>query len=75
MQQSGMMITSWPAVLGCDASGKVVEVGEGVSKFKVGDLVYGCTRLGMAGYMTFQDYVGSSARAFGKGSSWRKCRY
>jgi NADPH2:quinone reductase len=31
-----------PAVLGMDFAGKVVEVGEGVSNFSVGDEVYGC---------------------------------
>ena len=31
-----------PAVLGMDFAGTVVEVGEGVSKFKIGDEVYGC---------------------------------
>jgi hypothetical protein len=49
-----------PIVLGCDASGTVVEVGEGVSKFKVGDAIFGCTRLGVKGYGTFQEFVGDS---------------
>lgn len=56
MQSTGMLVLSWPIVLGCDASGVVAEVGEGVSKFKVGDKVFGCTRLGHAGYGTFQEY-------------------
>ncbi|RDW64759.1 hypothetical protein BP6252_10410 [Coleophoma cylindrospora] len=56
MQSSGMLVTSWPVVLGCDASGEVVEVGKGVSKFKIGDHAYGCTRLGVPGYGTFQEY-------------------
>jgi NADPH:quinone reductase-like Zn-dependent oxidoreductase len=57
MQGTGMLVLSWPIVLGCDASGVVAEVGEGVSKFKVGDKVFGCTRLGHAGYGTFQEFV------------------
>ena len=44
-------------VIGCDASGTIVEVGPGVTKFKVGDAVFGCTRLGKTGHGTFQDYV------------------
>jgi NADPH:quinone reductase-like Zn-dependent oxidoreductase len=50
-------VTAWPVVVGCDASGVVVEVGEGATKFKEGDKVYGCTRLGVPGYATFQEYV------------------
>jgi threonine dehydrogenase-like Zn-dependent dehydrogenase len=41
MQMTGALIHSWPIVLGCDASGIVVEVGEGVSKFKKDDGVFG----------------------------------
>jgi NADPH:quinone reductase-like Zn-dependent oxidoreductase len=57
--QNGLLVEGWPIVLGCDASGIVTEVGEGVTKFKVGDGVFGCTRLGFPGYMTFQEYVGA----------------
>lgn len=31
-----------PAVLGCDMAGEVIDVGEGVTGFAPGDLVYGC---------------------------------
>jgi NADPH:quinone reductase-like Zn-dependent oxidoreductase len=54
--QKGLLVESWPIVLGCDASGIVVEVGADVTKFKVGDGIFGCTRLGFPGYMTFQEY-------------------
>lgn len=58
MQAYGLLVTAWPIVLGCDAAGVVVEVGaEASSKFKVGDEVCGCTRLGHPGYSTFQEYV------------------
>lgn len=56
---SGPLVSSFPIVLGCDASGVVVEVGSEASEsfFKVGDRVCGCTRLGELGYGTFQEYV------------------
>jgi NADPH:quinone reductase-like Zn-dependent oxidoreductase len=41
MQISGILVNAWPAVLGCDASGIVVDVGDGVTKFKKGDAVFG----------------------------------
>ncbi len=56
-QEAGILVQSWPIVLGCDASGTVVEVGEGVTKFKVGDEAFGCTRLGEPEYGTFQEFV------------------
>ena len=60
MQSYGIMVSTWPIVLGCDAGGVVVEVGQAAaSTFKVGDEVCGCTRLGIPGYGTFQEYVGA----------------
>lgn len=56
MQAYGTLVSAWPAVIGCDASGVVVEVGSGVTKFKKGDWVFGCTRLGDPGYGTYQEY-------------------
>lgn len=57
MQGTGQLVAAWPIVLGCDASGTVVEIGEGVTKFKNGDAVFGCTVLGTPGHSTFQEYV------------------
>lgn len=59
--RAGFLVLSWPIVLGCDASGTVVEVGSEVTKFKVGDSVFGCTRLGAPGYSTFQEYVSANS--------------
>ncbi|KAI9830383.1 MAG: hypothetical protein M1826_004806 [Phylliscum demangeonii] len=53
----GMLVDQWPAVLGCDAGGVVVDVGKDASaKFKKGDQVCGCTRLGVPGYTPYQEY-------------------
>ena len=38
---SGVLIHSWPIVIGCEASGIVVEAGEEVTKLKKGDAVFG----------------------------------
>jgi NADPH:quinone reductase-like Zn-dependent oxidoreductase len=54
MQHSGVLVTEWPIILGCEASGVVVEIGDGVTKFKPGDYVFGCTRLGYNKHSTFQ---------------------
>ncbi|KAF2418902.1 GroES-like protein [Tothia fuscella] len=60
MAFTGLLITKWPFILGCDAGGVVVKAGskaEGpLGPFKVGDEVCGCTRLGMPGYSTCQEY-------------------
>lgn len=57
MQGTGLLVTAWPIVLGCDASGVVSKVGDAAtSKYKVGDRVCGCTRLGVPGFSTFQEY-------------------
>ena len=57
MQSTGLLVTKWPIVLGCDASGVVVEVGAEVKDFKKGDYVFGCTRLGIESHGTFQEFV------------------
>ncbi|APA05816.1 hypothetical protein SS1G_01812 [Sclerotinia sclerotiorum 1980 UF-70] len=56
MRTTGLLIPSYPMVLGCDASGVVVETGSEVSKFRVGDAVFGCTRPGVVGCGTFQEF-------------------
>jgi NADPH:quinone reductase-like Zn-dependent oxidoreductase len=42
MQNLGVFVQQWPAVLGCDVAGTVHEVGSGAeSRFKKGDRVIG----------------------------------
>jgi NADPH2:quinone reductase len=51
-----------PAVLGLDMAGTVVEVGEGVTKFKAGDEVYGMVG-GVAGMQgTLAEYIAADAQ-------------
>lgn len=39
IQDYGIFIQNWPAILGTDMAGEVVEVGSNVQKFKKGDRV------------------------------------
>ena len=59
MASYGLLVVGWPLGLGVDGSGVVVEAGsEAKSKygFKIGDAVFGCTRLGSLGYNGAQEY-------------------
>lgn len=40
IRDSGRFVTKWPVILGCDASGVIAKVGEGVTNFVVGDRTY-----------------------------------
>jgi len=40
IQKYGIYIEEFPTILGTDIAGDVVEVGEGVTSFRVGDRVY-----------------------------------
>lgn len=57
---TGMLVVEWPVVIGVDASGVIVEVGDEASSkygFNVGDYVFGCTRIGMIEYAAGQESV------------------
>jgi len=54
MAEYGFGIERWPAVLGSDVAGEIVEKGTGVTKFEVGDIVFG---LGMTPvYGSYAEY-------------------
>lgn len=40
IQERGVFVTEFPAVLGWEAAGVVVQLGEGVTTFAIGDKVY-----------------------------------
>ncbi|KAF8643159.1 hypothetical protein AX16_009202 [Volvariella volvacea WC 439] len=56
IQKWGWFVNEYPAVLGTDVAGDVVKVGEGVTKFKVGDKVFFQGSF-INRYATFQQYV------------------
>lgn len=55
MYHTGILVTSFPAILGSDVSGIVLSVGSAVTKFAPGDYVYGCVRVGQNSYSPFQE--------------------
>lgn len=40
MQTTGLLVTEWPVVLGCDSAGVVIEVGEEASRRSKSDMKY-----------------------------------
>jgi len=61
MANMGLLVESWPLVPGCEASGIVVKAGKDAvsplgEKFKEGDAVMGCVRLGWPGHGAWQEY-------------------
>jgi NADPH:quinone reductase-like Zn-dependent oxidoreductase len=54
---NGQIIHTFPLVLGVDGAGHVEQVGPGVSRFKVGDRVYGLFLHAPVGSGTYAEYV------------------
>ncbi|KAG7292856.1 hypothetical protein NEMBOFW57_002901 [Staphylotrichum longicolle] len=54
-QHTGLLINEWPAVIGSDCAGVVLEVGPDCTKLSPGDHVYGCAPLGQNKFTPFQD--------------------
>lgn len=55
MQHSGVLVTEWPAILGTDGCGVVLETGDRCSRLKKGDYVFSCMRVGQNKYTPFQE--------------------
>lgn len=66
MAGTGLLVTEWPFVLGCDVAGVVVKAGPKaigpLGPLKEGDEVCGCTRLGCKGYSSCEEYLLMDAR-------------
>jgi NADPH:quinone reductase-like Zn-dependent oxidoreductase len=55
MQHTGMLIPSWPAVIGSDVSGIVLEAGADCKKIKEGDYIFTCVPVGISEFSPFQE--------------------
>ncbi|KAK0710731.1 chaperonin 10-like protein [Lasiosphaeris hirsuta] len=55
MQHTGLLIDEFPAVLGSDVSGIVLEVGADCKKLSKGDYVFGCVPIGRNQLSPFQE--------------------
>lgn len=65
-----MMVNEWPAVLGSDGAGVVIEVGPDVTRLKVGDYVYSCAPVGQNRFTPFQEaYLAREDLLFKKGDN------
>jgi NADPH:quinone reductase-like Zn-dependent oxidoreductase len=52
---TGLLISEWPAIIGSDCAGVVLEVGSDCTRLKPGDHVYGCPPLGQNKFTPFQE--------------------
>lgn len=55
MYHTGLLIESYPAVLGSDTAGVVVSTSPDCTKLRIGDYVYGCVPIGLNAYSPFQE--------------------
>jgi NADPH:quinone reductase-like Zn-dependent oxidoreductase len=64
------MVNEWPAILGSDGAGVVIEVGPDVTRLKVGDYVYSCAPVGQNRFTPFQDaYLAREDLLFKRGTN------
>ncbi|KAK3368376.1 chaperonin 10-like protein [Podospora didyma] len=55
MQHTGVLIAEFPAVIGSDVSGVVLEVGSECKKLEKGEYVFGCVPVGLNKFSPFQE--------------------
>ncbi|KAK5660591.1 hypothetical protein OQA88_13151 [Cercophora sp. LCS_1] len=55
MQHTGILVTSWPAVIGSDVAGIVISTGPSCTKLAAGDHIYGCVPIGLTKFSPFQE--------------------
>ena len=55
MQHSGILIEGFPAVIGSDFTGVVLETGPECKKLTKGDYVFGCAPVGLNKFSPFQE--------------------
>lgn len=73
MQDSGVFVSQWPAIFGCDVAGEVHEVGSDViGRFKKGDRVIGfvCTAWGLDDFVLGRDANCWYDQAHGQPRQW-----
>jgi len=56
MAEIGFFVKEWPAILGCDVAGEIVEKGDQVNNVEVGDRIYSYNPLGVPNYGPFAEY-------------------
>lgn len=64
----GIIVKSWPCILGCDAAGTVISVGPGIKQVQAGDRVFGLSMFLQRGndHAAFQEYMLMNWPVFGK---------
>lgn len=57
VQASGIFVKEWPNIVGCDVAGDIIQVGDGVNNFVVGDRV--------TSYVALQKIISNAEKADG----------
>jgi NADPH:quinone reductase-like Zn-dependent oxidoreductase len=63
-QQTGLLVQEWPAILGSDCAGVVVEIGPGCTRLQPGTRIFGCAPVGQNKLTPFQETFLVDERVF-----------